>query len=180
MSLKGRNICGGGRESGQFRQHWNRGPRKDWGFPGGDNGSHPDYREHEAGADEGKAGAQLWQTPVLTASRTGHPGFTACRSGRRPLVPTGEVTHSGTGEGTVSVSGTPNNAYDIILKITEDGPLNTAAFCCSVNGGYSYDAGGNHTVRRKEGAYRDRNHPLRLRKNLRRVIPTGFRPRPRL
>ena len=65
----------------------------------------------------------------------------------------GEVTHSGTGEGTVSVSGTPNNAYDIILKITEDGPLNTAAFCCSVNGG------GNHTVRRKEGAYRDRNHP---------------------
>ncbi|ANU47202.1 hypothetical protein ADH76_20790 [Enterocloster clostridioformis] len=52
----------------------------------------------------------------------------------------GKVTHSGTGEGTVSVSGTPNNAYDIILKITEDGPPNTAAFCCSVNGGYSYDA----------------------------------------
>ena len=51
----------------------------------------------------------------------------------------GEVAHSGTGEGTVSVSGTPNNAYDIILKITEDGPPNTAAFCCSVNGGYSYD-----------------------------------------
>ena len=40
-----------------------------------------------------------WQTPVLTASRTGHPGFTACRSGPRPLVPTGKLPTAGLGKG---------------------------------------------------------------------------------
>lgn len=61
-----------------------------------------------------------------------------------PVAPTedgtnGDVTHTGTGEGTITVSGKPNNAYDIIIRITESGALNAAAFAISVNGGYSFD-----------------------------------------
>lgn len=61
-----------------------------------------------------------------------------------PVSPTtdgtlGEVAHQGTGTGTMTVSGKPNNAYNMIVKITESGTLNTAAFVKSLNGGYSYD-----------------------------------------
>lgn len=62
-----------------------------------------------------------------------------------PVTPTedgknGEVTHTGGGTGTVSVSGKPNNAYDIIIRILGAGNPNTATFAYSANGGYSYEA----------------------------------------
>lgn len=61
-----------------------------------------------------------------------------------PVAPTeegtnGEVAHTGSGTGTLSVSGKPNNAYDIRIRITESGTLNTALFTYSTNGGYSYE-----------------------------------------
>lgn len=61
-----------------------------------------------------------------------------------PVAPTeegtnGEVTHTGSGTGTLSVSGKPNNAYDIRIRITESGTLNAALFTYSTNGGYSYE-----------------------------------------
>lgn len=48
------------------------------------------------------------------------------------------VEHSGSGKGTVSVSGNPNNAYDVVVKILEDGNLNEGAFIYSIDGGNSY------------------------------------------
>ncbi|WP_195636212.1 DUF2586 domain-containing protein [Enterocloster bolteae] len=61
-----------------------------------------------------------------------------------PVSPTTDgtidkVVHQGTGTGKVTLSGKPNNTYHIILKITESGTLNTAAFVKSLNGGYSFD-----------------------------------------
>lgn len=61
-----------------------------------------------------------------------------------PVLPTTDgtidkVVHQGTGTGTVTLSGKPNNTYHIILKITEAGTLNTAAFVKSLNGGYRFD-----------------------------------------
>ena len=61
-----------------------------------------------------------------------------------PVTPTadgtnGEVKHTGSGTGTVSVSGKPNNSYDIMIRITGSGTLNAATFACSANGGYSYE-----------------------------------------
>lgn len=50
----------------------------------------------------------------------------------------GEVTHTGTGSGTLDVSGNPNNAYDIVIKIKKGGKANTGSFKCSVDGGNSY------------------------------------------
>lgn len=50
----------------------------------------------------------------------------------------GKVTHTGKGTGTVAISGSPNNAYDILIRVTESGALNETAVTCSTNGGYSY------------------------------------------
>lgn len=50
-----------------------------------------------------------------------------------------EVNHTGTGEGTVSITGKPGNSFDVIIKITSDGGLNEAAFMVSTTGGYSYE-----------------------------------------
>lgn len=40
--------------------------------------------------------------------------------------------------GTVTIDGNPNNKFDIIVKITGRGVLNTASFKYSINGGYTY------------------------------------------
>ena len=44
----------------------------------------------------------------------------------------------GDNSGSVSVTGKPNNAFDIVVEITGQGVLNTAAFKYSINGGYTY------------------------------------------
>lgn len=50
----------------------------------------------------------------------------------------GEVTKSGEGGGSVTVTGSPVNAFSIVIRITAQGGLNTAAFAISINGGYSF------------------------------------------
>lgn len=50
----------------------------------------------------------------------------------------GAVTKTGTSGGTVTISGTPNNAFDIVIKITATGTLNTGSFKASIDGGYSF------------------------------------------
>lgn len=49
-----------------------------------------------------------------------------------------EVKHEGSGNGTITVSGKPCNAYSIIVKITESGELNAGAMKYSIDGGTSY------------------------------------------
>lgn len=49
-----------------------------------------------------------------------------------------EVAHVGTGTGTVAVSGSPYNAFSVIIKITGQGELNSALFTCSIDGGFSF------------------------------------------
>jgi len=48
---------------------------------------------------------------------------------------TGSVTKTGTGTGTLTVSGKPNNAYKVVIKITRAGDLNEAAMRYSLDGG---------------------------------------------
>lgn len=50
----------------------------------------------------------------------------------------GEVTAVKTGNGTFKVSGNPNNAYDIVVKITDDGENNEAGFKYSLDGGNTF------------------------------------------
>lgn len=50
----------------------------------------------------------------------------------------GEVSKSGSGAGSVTIQGTPTNAFDVIVKITGKGGLNSAAFTVSLDGGYRY------------------------------------------
>ena len=50
----------------------------------------------------------------------------------------GEVKHTGEGKGTLTLDGSPTNAFGIIVEITGQGTLNTAAFKVSIDGGYSY------------------------------------------
>ncbi len=50
----------------------------------------------------------------------------------------GEVTKTGTGLGSCTVEGQPNNAYEIIVKFTGAGGFNQAVLRYSVDGGYSF------------------------------------------
>ena len=50
----------------------------------------------------------------------------------------GEVQKEGNGGGSVTVSGSPNNAFSVVVRLTGSGELNTAAFQISINGGYSF------------------------------------------
>lgn len=47
----------------------------------------------------------------------------------------GEVKKTGDGGGTLTTDGSPTNAFSIIVKITAQGGLNTAAFTVSIDGG---------------------------------------------
>lgn len=51
-----------------------------------------------------------------------------------------EVTHTGEGEGTVSITGKPENSYKIIVEITETGALNAGGVRYSIDGGNSFSA----------------------------------------
>ena len=48
------------------------------------------------------------------------------------------VTKEGKGGGSLTVDGSPTNAFQVVIQITAQGGLNTAAFKASVNGGYSF------------------------------------------
>ncbi len=56
----------------------------------------------------------------------------------------GEVTHTGTGEGGFGVKGDPNNAYDIVIQITEAGNINEGSFRYSIDGGNNFSE--EHTI----------------------------------
>lgn len=49
-----------------------------------------------------------------------------------------EVKKAGPGAGALTAEGTPSNAFSVVVEITAQGGLNTAAFRVSVNGGHSY------------------------------------------
>lgn len=50
----------------------------------------------------------------------------------------GTVTHDGEGTGTITVSGSPYNAYHVIITIMETGKCNTGTFRVSIDGGVNY------------------------------------------
>lgn len=50
----------------------------------------------------------------------------------------GELAHTGTGTGSVTVSGKPNNAYKIVLEVIGTGDTNGGSFRYSTSGGSSY------------------------------------------
>ena len=50
----------------------------------------------------------------------------------------GEIAKAGDGGGNVTIDGSPTNAFQIIVKITAQGALNTASFVASIDGGYSF------------------------------------------
>lgn len=50
------------------------------------------------------------------------------------------VSHSGTGEGTVAVSGTPSDAYSMVIKVIADGVLGVGQFQFSQDGGQTFSA----------------------------------------
>ena len=50
----------------------------------------------------------------------------------------GEGTKEAKGGGTVTAAGSPNNAFAVVVKITAQGTLNTAAFAYSIDGGNTY------------------------------------------
>ena len=51
----------------------------------------------------------------------------------------GSVSKDGDGGGSVTVDGSPTNAFSVVVKITAQGGLNSAAFICSIDGGVYRD-----------------------------------------
>ncbi len=49
-----------------------------------------------------------------------------------------QVEKTGGGSGSLTVGGTPANAFEAVVEITAQGGLNTAAFRVSINGGHSF------------------------------------------
>lgn len=49
-----------------------------------------------------------------------------------------KVTHTGNGKGTVGVTGSPNNAYDIVISIVTSGNTNDGTFRYSIDGGNNF------------------------------------------
>lgn len=50
----------------------------------------------------------------------------------------GSVSKTGDGSGGVTVDGSPTNAFSVVVKITAQGGLNTAAFTVSIDGGSNF------------------------------------------
>lgn len=50
----------------------------------------------------------------------------------------GTVSSAVTGTGSCSLTGSPTNAFDIVIKILSEGTLNVATFSYSINGGYTF------------------------------------------
>lgn len=50
----------------------------------------------------------------------------------------GKVEKEGAGGGTLTADGSPYNAFEVVVKITAQGGLNTAAFAYSIDGGNNY------------------------------------------
>ncbi|WP_312938882.1 DUF2586 domain-containing protein [Oscillibacter sp.] len=50
----------------------------------------------------------------------------------------GLFNKTGTGFGSLTIAGSPTNAFGILVKITAQGTLNTASFAYSIDGGYSF------------------------------------------
>ncbi len=48
------------------------------------------------------------------------------------------VIKEGEGGGSLTVDGSPTNAFQVVIQITAQGGLNTAAFKASINGGHSF------------------------------------------
>lgn len=48
------------------------------------------------------------------------------------------VSHTGEGKGTVTVSGMPNNSFDIVVRIVEGGATNSGTFEASTDGGANF------------------------------------------
>ena len=48
------------------------------------------------------------------------------------------VVQEGDGGGSLTVDGSPTNAFQVVIQITAQGGLNTAAFKASINGGHSF------------------------------------------
>lgn len=51
----------------------------------------------------------------------------------------GEVIQTASGTGTIEVTGTPYNAYSVVIRIEETGKLNTGAYSVSLDGGNTFD-----------------------------------------
>ena len=89
--------------------------------------------------DAAKIKSRLGLSPLADAamdSVQGGAGRTYCF----PVAATtagniGEVKKTGDGGGTLTTDGSPTNAFSIIVKITAQGGLNTAAFTVSIDGG---------------------------------------------
>ncbi len=50
----------------------------------------------------------------------------------------GSVSKTGNGSGNVAADGSPTNAFSVVVKITAQGGLNTAAFVLSIDGGSNF------------------------------------------
>lgn len=92
--------------------------------------------------DAGKIRERLGLSPLADAAMDAVQGG----AGRIYCFPTAATTagslssveKDGKGSGSLTVDGSPTNAFQVVVQITAQGGLNTAAFKASVNGGYSF------------------------------------------
>ncbi len=86
-----------------------------------------------------KLGLSPWTDAVMDSIENGAAKIICIpvAPGTEGVITTAEPS-VGENSGSVSATGKPNNAFEIIVEITGQGVLNTAAFKYSINGGYTY------------------------------------------
>lgn len=92
--------------------------------------------------DAAKIKARLGLSPLADAVMDAVQ-FGAARTYCLPVSATtagnlGEVSKKGDGGGNMTVEGSPTNAFSVVVKITAQGGLNSAAFAASIDGGNTY------------------------------------------
>lgn len=100
--------------------------------------AHYHHRRHDRRYHQGAPGA-------LPSGRLRH-GFRPVWRRRVYCLPVaastagtvGEVEKEGKGGGTLTASGSPYNAFAVVVRITAQGTLNTAAFTYSIDGGNNF------------------------------------------
>ena len=88
--------------------------------------------------DAGKIRERLGLSPLVDAVQGGAGRIFCFPVAAATAGTLTSVAKEGKGGGSLTVDGSPTNAFQVVIQITAQGGLNTAAFKASVNGGYSF------------------------------------------
>ena len=100
--------------------------------------AHYHHRRHDRRYHQGAPGALPLADSVMDSVQFGAARVYCLPVAASTAGTVGEVEKEGKGGGTLTASGSPYNAFAVVVRITAQGTLNTAAFTYSIDGGNNF------------------------------------------